>query len=199
MIVSIASLKGGAGKTTTAVHLATVAAEDGHTVALLDADAEGSAVGWARIASSAGEPLPFEVIQGDRNKLSQQARQLDGAGRVVVIDTPPNDREVLRASAYLADHVLVPLKPTGLDVNRLLPTLELLRDVSASRGGLDVALLFTHWDTRERLAGEAAAALEGYPLLSARVRDLARYKQAFGTRPAYVLEYARVWKELTDA
>lgn len=195
MIIVITSLKGGVGKTTTAMHLAAYAAERGQTATVLDADPEGSAASWSRIAAGAGDPLPFAVDRADRNTLSRQARNLEQRG-VVIIDTPPNDREILRASAYLAEHVLVPLKPTGMDVERLMPTLELLRDVTASRGSLDVALLFTHWDARRILSREAVEALEGYPVLDAKVRSLARYEQAFGTKPAHLEEFGQVWEEL---
>jgi chromosome partitioning protein len=54
MIISIISLKGGVGKTTTALHLATVAALEGLPVTLLDADAESSALSWARFARENG-------------------------------------------------------------------------------------------------------------------------------------------------
>ena len=195
MIVSVVSLKGGVGKTTTALHLAAYVAAKGDPVVLVDADPEGSALSWQRLARASQGPLPFEVVRGERASLARTIRAA-AQGATVILDTPPNDREILRTAAYVSDHVLVPLKPTGLDVDRLMPTLELLADTAATRGDLDVALLFTHWDAREVLSQESTRALATYPMLETRVRDLARYKQAFGTRPRYLIEYAKVWKEL---
>ena len=190
-IYAILSLKGGVGKTSAAMHLAAVAAAEGAQVTVVDADEEASAREWATHAE-----LPFQVIPAERDRLVQQARALDGEGRVVIVDTPPNNRELLTRAGMMARHILVPVIPTGLDVNRLRPTLDLLRDVEAAKGNLDVAILLNRWDGRRRLAREAEGLLEGFPLLSARVRTLARYEETFGTAPSYLEEYRAVWKEL---
>jgi chromosome partitioning protein len=193
MILSVVSLKGGSGKTTTAIHLAACAARESPTV-IIDADEEHSASRWAAHAE-----LPFKVIPAERNSLGQQARALANDGTVVVIDTPPNNREIMSRASILADVVVVPVKPTGLDVDRLLPTLELLKDAEAVKGELTVGILFTHWDSRRVLAHEAREALEDFPVLDSKVRFLARYEQSFGTVPSYLIEYADVWRELKNA
>ena len=61
MIVAIVNLKGGVGKTTSAIALATAASRQGLEVRVLDADPQGSATMGADLAEEAGEPLPFEV------------------------------------------------------------------------------------------------------------------------------------------
>ena len=193
MLISVTSLKGGAGKTTTAMHLAIVAAKAGSDVVLIDADPEQSALSWASLAE-----LPIKVVPAERDSLARQSRSLLEARSLVVIDTPPNDRELLVRSSMIADVVVVPVKPTGLDVHRLRPTLELLREVEATRGVLDVAILFTHWDGRRILSREAAEALAAFPLLASRIRNLTRYEQAFGAEPAYLEEYEQVWEELQN-
>jgi len=185
---SIVNLKGGVGKTTSAVHLAACASQP---VTLVDCDPEGSALRWE---SHAGE-LGFDVVAGERNSLTRQVNAL-AQDRTVVLDAPPNDRELLFRAANVADVCLVPVTATGLDVDRLLPTLELLRDVEASRPALTVAILLTRWNGRQVLAREALDALDGFPVLDARVRQLARYAQAFGTRPQYLEEYQAAWQEL---
>lgn len=191
MVISVVSLKGGSGKTTSTIFLATCAAMKGRKVTVVDADEEQSGLSWSRFAE-----LPFETIPAERDSLARQVRTLSQAGDVF-IDTPPNNREVLMRTAMLADVVVVPVKPTGMDVDRLMPTLELLRDAEATRGALDVAILFTQWDGRRVLSREATEALDGFPLLEARIRGLARYEQAFGTVPGYLDEYDQAWKELT--
>lgn len=192
MIISLVNLKGGVGKTTTALYFAAVAGEKGQEPVVLDADNERSALEWAE----AGE-LPFEVIEAQKDGLARQARALEKDGRTVIIDAPPNSREVLWAAAAVADRVVVPVAPTGVDVNRLRATLEVLLDVEATKGELDTAILLTRWDKRKRLAREAEQLLGQFPLLNARIRSLARYEDGFGSSPSYLEEYAQAWTEVT--
>lgn len=192
-VISIVSLKGGVGKTTSALHLATVAADDGPTV-LIDADEEASALRWAEHAQN----LPFRVLPAARDELVQQVRALRQEGNHVLIDTPPNSRELLTRSTMAAHHVIVPVIPTGLDIDRMMPTLNLLRDIQAAREDLDVGILFTHWDRRKVLAREALEVLDSYPTFGTKIRDLTRYEQAFGAVPSYLVEYSQLWRELND-
>lgn len=194
MIVALVNLKGGVGKTTSAVYFATVAKKRGENPVVLDADNERSALEWA----AAGE-LPFEVLEAERDRLARQARALEKEGRTVIIDAPPNNREILWAASAVASRVVVPLAPTGVDVNRLKATLEVLLDVEATRGELDTWILLTRWDRRKRLAREAEDLLIRFPLLDARIRALTRYEDGFGSRPSYLEEYEQAWTEVTGA
>src|SRR5215217_2242508 len=193
VIVSVVNLKGGVGKTTTALYFAEAAKEEGRTPVVIDADTERSALEW----SSQGE-LPFAVVASEKDALARQARLLEKEGQVVIIDTPPNHREALWAAAAVADHVVVPVAPTGVDVNRLRATLEVLLDIEAIKGNLDTSILFTRWDKRKRLAREAAELLDTFPLLVSRIRSLTRYEDGFGSRPWYLTEYREAWAEVTS-
>lgn len=193
-IYSLLSLKGGVGKTTSTMHLAMCAFDAGQPVTVIDADEERSALRWSTFTE-----LPFKVVAAERDRLAQQAKRLEAAGETVFIDTPPNSREILSRTAFVSSSVIVPLIPTGLDMDRMMPTLELLRDVEATRGALDVAILLNRWDGRKRLAHEALEALASYPILAAKVRALTRYEQAFGTVPSDLGEYRAVWQEVKGA
>src|SRR5215208_7235075 len=191
MIVALVNLKGGVGKTTSALYFAAVAEERGDDPVVLDADNERSALEWARVGG-----LSFEVLAAERDGLARQARALEREGRTVIIDAPPNSREVLWAAAAVADRVVVPVAPTGVDVNRLKATLEVLLDVEATRGELDTSILLTRWDGRKRLAREAEELLGRFPLLDSRIRALTRYEDGFGGRPWYLEEYGKAWEEV---
>ena len=192
MIVSLVNLKGGVGKTTSALYFAAVAEEKGQEPVVLDADNERSALDWAE----SGE-LPFPVLEAQKDALARQARALEKEGCTVLIDAPPNSREVLWAAAAVANRVVVPVAPTGVDVNRLRATLEVLLDVESTRGELDTSILLTRWDKRKRLAREAEELLGRFPLLDARIRSLTRYEDGFGSRPTYLEEYEQAWMEVT--
>ncbi len=191
MIVAVVNLKGGVGKTTTALYLAEAAHEKGNVPVVIDADNERSALEW-----SALDALEYEVVQAEKDGLARQARTLQKQGHTVIIDTPPNNREILWAAAAVADRVVVPVAPTGVDVNRLRVTLEVLLDIEATKGELDTNILLTRWDKRKRLAREAEELLEQFPLLDVRIRALTRYEDGFGERPAYLEEYKQAWAEV---
>lgn len=193
MIIAIANLKGGVGKTTTAMHLAAVAERHGSTAVVLDADSERSAIEWAATGD-----LSFKVERANPDGLARQARAIEAGGGVVVIDGPPNSRDLLWSAASVADRVVVPISPTGLDVNRLRSTLEVLLDIEASKKDMDTRILFTRWDARKVLAREAAELLRDFPVMKSRVRALTRYEAAFGGMPEFLDEYERVYKELQD-
>jgi chromosome partitioning protein len=181
--IAVLSLKGGVGKTTTALYLAAVASSQGQAVTIIDADSEHSA---------------FKVVEGEPDRLARQVKAALNEGRTVIIDTPPNSRELLLRAGGLADIALVPVAPTGLEVDRLGPTLELLADLQAQRDELDVAVLLTRYNARRRLAREAEEALEGLPVLEARIREREVYKAAFGGVPTELEEYLAVWQEVQE-
>ena len=198
MILSVVSLKGGVGKTTSALYLATCALEDDLKPVVLDADEEGSALSWAQLASTRGAALPFEVIRADRNSPAKQARDFEKSGHAVIIDTPPNNRETLTIAGMVSDLVIVPVSPSGLDVDRLVNTLAVLKNVEASKGSLTLGILLTKYDARQLLAREAQAALSAYSVFDTRIRNLARY-QSFGAVPEYLNEYRTAWQEIKEA
>jgi chromosome partitioning protein len=120
--IAIISQKGGAGKTTLAVHLATAAALSGLTTAIIDLDPQGTAASWGD-RRSRGEP---EVISGQAARLPTliEAAQANGAD-CIILDTAPNaDQTALRA-AGVADLVLIPCRAAMFDLEAIKTTLTL--------------------------------------------------------------------------
>ena len=120
--VAIVSQKGGAGKTTIAVHLATAAASAGHAVAIIDLDPQGTAASWGD-RRQADAP---EVVSGQAARLPVliDAAKTGGAD-LLVLDTAPNaDQTALRA-AQLAELVLVPCRAAAFDLEAIKTTLTL--------------------------------------------------------------------------
>src|SRR6516165_5832775 len=120
--VTIVSQKGGAGKTTIAVHLATAAASAGHAAAIIDLDPQGTAASWGD-RRQADAP---EVISGQAARLAVliDAARVNGAA-FLVLDTAPNaDQTALRA-AQVADLVLIPCRAATFDLEAIQTTLTL--------------------------------------------------------------------------
>lgn len=125
-VVAVAVQKGGTGKTTLAASLAVAAAQAGERVTAFDADPQGSLCAWGTVRGG-GEPAvdrlrPWEFAQFP-TILDQQAEQ----GRTLaIVDTPGASIGGVAALLRLADLVLIPIRPSRLDLMAALPTIELL-------------------------------------------------------------------------
>lgn len=114
--IDIISQKGGARKTTVAVHLAVAAEQDGLNTALFDLDPQASASSWS---DKRGKPSPAVVsAQAARlpSLLEQAAAQ---SADLVIIDSAPNADSASLAAARAADFILIPCRPAAFDLNPL--------------------------------------------------------------------------------
>lgn len=166
MIVTVASFKGGVGKTTTAVHLAAYLQQLAPAL-LIDGDPNRSATGWSKRGS-----LPFAVI--DERQAAKQARHFEH----VVIDTQARpSKEDLEALADGCDLLVLPTTADALALDALLLTIDALKTLPQAR----YRILLTMVPPRPSRDGEEARTLlteADMPLFDGYIRRLVAFQKA---------------------
>jgi chromosome partitioning protein len=123
-VIAIVSQKGGVGKSTLAVHLATEANAQGQRVLLLDLDPQGSAMEWA---SRRGDRPP-DVSGANPASIGKEIERAKGEGYdLVVVDTAPHADHAALQAARSADLVAIPCRPSTFDIAAISATLDLCK------------------------------------------------------------------------
>ncbi len=150
--IVLATQKGGSGKSTLAIGLAVAAMAEGHRVALIDTDRQGTVSSWGRRRALA-EPRIEPAGSG-----TDIERALLTLGRngftLAVIDTPATDNDLTVSAIGAADLCLIPARPSPADIEAALPTLRTVR-----KRGKPFAFVLNQTPPRGGRIGEAALAL----------------------------------------
>jgi len=124
MIIVVAALKGGVGKTTTSVYLTALAAAR-RPATLVDADPQASAADW--IESSEDEYLErVSLVEAPTDRLLVKALDRIDPEEVAVVDTPPGNERLLAKAIERADVVVVPTRIGGVETARVEAVLDVV-------------------------------------------------------------------------
>ncbi len=146
MNVVVTNLKGGVGKTTSAVYLAAVAVSKGYDpVLLIDADRQASSAEWL-------EERPVEgvtVVEAPSERtLARAMSRHDG---LAIVDTPPGDERLVQSAINSADAVVIPTRAGGVEYPRVVVTLGMI-PAGTPRGVIIAAARLGTNDLEETIA-----------------------------------------------
>ena len=185
-VLAVALLKGGVGKTTTAITLAN-AASYGGTVILADADPMGSATHWSQLAADSGRfrSLRFKVIPEASPDLERRVLRLARSADMVVIDSPPPGQlQFARAAIAAADYVVVPVSPERAALARVGATVDIARELGKP---VRAVLTMVRGGLAERDATVAALHSWDVPVFTAELPLAVSVQRCYGHTPAGIL------------
>lgn len=200
-VITVAGQKGGAGKTTLAVHLAVAAAAAGHRVGMIDADPQGSATAWAKARPASAPALPVAPLVGADVGRGIDAARADGFG-VLIIDTPPHAARAASPALAAADLIVMPVRPSVLDLAALPAGLALV-DASARPALLVLSAVPSR--CAEEVEVRAAIEAAGRDVAEGVIHDRADFRRALATGRAVAetsptgpaaREIRQLWREI---
>jgi chromosome partitioning protein len=199
-IITVASQKGGSGKTTLTSALAAYASSLGLRVILVDLDPQQSLAAWWR--DRAADDL--EMIEASADELREgKLRSLDVD--LCLVDTPPAhdiESKVL-AALEAADLALIPVRPSALDLGAVARTVALTNSAKVPR-----RFVISQAVARSALVGDAVTVISNYGPISGVVHSRTLYAAAMAggltapeiePRGKAAAEIAALWRNVSAA
>ncbi len=171
LVICCYSTKGGVGKTTIAAHLAVAAESAGDgPVAIIDTDPQASLSNWWNVRS-AETPTFVQTTLADLPKNLAALR--DAGCKLVLIDTPGADISHSRQVLKLSDLVLVPSRPSPLDLGTLGATVSTVQEE-----GKPLMFVLNAVTARTRISTQAVMALSHHGAVGAILHQRTDYAAA---------------------
>lgn len=182
-IIAVSNPKGGAGKSTTTLLLATYLAEQGARVCVLDADPNQPIVDWKTKGHS---NTSLQVIGGIKESTLMET--LDGLNhQFVFIDLEGTASVLVSRSIAMADFVIVPLQASAVDVRQAAKAIRAIRDEErvAQRSNPHRKIPYRVVMTRTPAPGAPVSSVQRQ--LEEEIQDagIARFKTCLAERLAY--------------
>lgn len=195
-IITFANTKGGAGKTTVALVLATELARRGHRVSLLDADPQQWATRWHRLSGTSAD---FAMISNvTEETIEQEIKDIKKRAGYVIIDLPGGLSPLLAKAIGLSDHVMVPVQGCAMDAVGGAQVLNILKELSAQCDiRIPHSVVLTRVSsiitTRALLAVKGLLAQQQVHVLDTALIERAAYRDMFNSGGTiYTMDPARV-------
>ncbi len=178
--ISVASDKGGPGKTTTAILIASELALDGYHVTVLDTDINQQAAAFGRKAEIAGLTVVSEVRE---DNILAELRKAEAESEIVIVDLPGGSSTLALKAMHRSHFVLVPTQAALPDVKAAMKTIAQIDDAQElSRTPIARAIIWTRvlpgFESRgARHVRQSVEADETLPILKASMMERAAFRE----------------------
>jgi chromosome partitioning protein len=175
-IIAIVGNKGGAGKTTLSVNLA-AGISNQSSIAVIDADPQGSSLQWRAIA---GDNVHFPVY-APTFSLKQQAESYSSKNDVVLIDCPPSVKSPQSISVLeFADIAIIPVQPSPMDLWATVHIEKAIAEARETNPELKALLVINQLESRTTLSKLVREVLNeiALPVADTAIRRRAIYRNS---------------------
>lgn len=175
-VIALVGNKGGAGKTTLSINLASYLARRFSTV-VVDADPQGSALQWSVFADSE----KAVAVHDGSNDLETQARELLRDNEYVLFDCPPSVHapQTLKVLEF-CDIALIPVQPSPVDLWATVHIEEAVARTKEVNAKLRAILVINQLEVRTTLSQLVRDALTeiGLPIANTTLRRRAIFRNS---------------------
>src|SRR5690349_21868813 len=181
-VIALASIKGGAGKTSTALSLGADFALNGSKTEILDCDPNGHA---SRVGIKVAKRVEGLTVKGGITEATilSEIRRARDAAEWVLIDLPGVSSKLTLLGLTRADLVIVPCQSSEMDLHDAAATLENVKQAAeAADRTIAARILLSRWpvsietraarETRKRLAKLGAEVLQTPMMERTAIREL---------------------------
>lgn len=182
-VIAVINPKGGTGKSTTALVLATTLARHGASVTLFDCDPNRNIVAWKDGPSQ----CPITVTgHGDSTNIGRTLRGEGGRSQFVIADLEGTASLMVASAVLAADLTIIPMQGSAMDATQAHRAIALIEDQAAASGPKPYRVLFTRtkpgFATRDERAIRETMASAGIPIMATDLAERAAYRSMFTYR-----------------
>lgn len=176
-VIALLNQKGGVGKTTLSINVATALAQAGKKVLLVDADPQGSALDWSAQRTN---DLLFPVVGVPKPTLHREMPSLRQGFDMIVIDGAPRVNELARSAIIASDLVLIPVQPSPFDVWAAQDIIDIVNEATITKPDLRARFVINRRFPNTTLGAEVEEALKSFevPVLKASICNRTDFAKA---------------------
>jgi chromosome partitioning protein len=214
-VLSVATQKGGTGKSSTAINVASALASAGYRLAIIDTDPQATFTKWHKKRKQIGLN-GFRLTNVPKGMLEEEIEELrrDAKVDIILIDCPGNLEDITSIAVRLSDAVLSPVKPTSVDLAHAVDTAKFIREMRKAYPNILFMLFLNEAMPRRNISKampesirQIMGNLDKTFVLKTQVANTAAIAEFFGTgqsifeyapRSAAATAYKKLTKEIVE-